>query len=67
MTASERCILTTTLLGKAMSEIMDNSKEGVCVACFKCTGLVITVIAYEIHDSNIRPQGMEKETFCIPT
>ena len=32
-TESERRILTTTLLGKAISEVVDTSKEGVHVAC----------------------------------
>ena len=66
MTASERRILIKTFVGKALSEVMDTSKEGVCVACFDCTGLLITVISNEIHDSKIIPQEMEKETFHIP-
>ena len=66
MTVSERYILTSTLVGKAMSEVMDTSKEGVCVTCFERTGFLITVIANETHDSNIRTQVMEKVTFPIP-
>ena len=50
-----------------MYDVMDNSKEGVCVACFERTIFLITVIANETHYSKIRPQGMEKEKFCIPT
>ena len=67
MTASERRILKTTLVGKAMSGVVDASKEGVLVACFERTGFLIAVIANKTHDSNIRPQGMEKGKFCIPT
>ena len=65
MTATEICILTTTLLRKLMSEVMDTSKECVRVEYFEHTGLLITVISKEIHDSNIRPQGMENGKFCI--
>ena len=65
MTASERRILTTILVGKEISEVMYTSKEVVRVAFFERTGLLITVIANEISDSNIRPQGMENGKFCI--
>ena len=49
MTASERRILKTTLVGKAMSGVVDASKEGVLVACFERTGLLTNMIANEIH------------------
>ena len=56
MTESERRIIKPNILGKAMSEVMDTSKEGVRVAYFEHTGLIITVVANETHDSRIRPQ-----------
>ena len=67
MTSSERRILATIIVGKAIYEVMGNSKKGVCVAYFERTGLLITVIANENHDSKIRPQGMEKGKLCKPT
>ena len=66
MTAPERRILTTNLVGKAIYEVMDTSKEGVSVACFERTSFLITVIADDTCKSNIRPHGMEKGKFHIP-
>ena len=66
MKATERSILATNILEKAMSEVMDTSKEVLHVACFEHTGFLITVIGNETNDSKIRPYGMEKMIFCIP-
>ena len=65
-TASERHIPTTTLVEKAIYGFMDNYKECVRVSCCGHTGLLITVVEHETHDSNIRHHGMEKGTFLLP-
>lgn len=67
MPASERRILTTKLVALAMSETMDTSKDSVRVGCFERTGLLMTHTPIPAHDSKIRPQGMKRGTFSIPT
>ena len=47
--ASERRILTTNIVGKAMSGVMDTSKQGVIVACFEPSCLIINVVANETN------------------
>ena len=67
MISSEVHTHTTTLVGKAMLTVMDTSKEGVCVACFERTDFLISVVSNKNHDSKIRPQGLDKGKFLIPT
>ena len=47
--ASERRILTTNIVGKAMSGVMDTSKQGVIVVCFEPSCLIINVVANETN------------------
>ena len=60
MTAAERRILTTTLIGKAMTSVMATDQDEMRVKCFERTGCLLTLLANEDHDSRIKPQGMKE-------
>ena len=67
LTASERRVLTTAFVGRAMASIMDNSRDNMCVGCFERTGLLLTMLATVEYDSKIKPQGMKIGSFKVPT
>ena len=57
MSAGERRILITTLVGQAMQSIM--SEDSLRVGAFERTGCLITLLMSKEHDNKIRPQGAE--------
>ena len=57
MSAGERRILITKLVGQAMQSIM--SADLLRVGAFERTGCLITLLILEEYDKKIRPQGAE--------
>lgn len=65
-TASERRILISDLVGKAMRYVMHEDRDQLRVSCFERTGSLMTWLPNDTHDTKIRPQGMPKEKFTVP-
>jgi len=57
MSAGERRILITKLVGQAMQSIM--SADSLRVGAFERTGCLITLLISKKYDEKIRPQGAE--------
>ena len=67
MTASERRILTTKFIAKAMGEVMSEENVDMRRKAFEKTGCLITWLPNDLHDEKICPQGLKKEMFMVPT
>ena len=67
MTAGERRILTTNLVGKSVEQVLLPENNEMRVACFERTGCLITFMTSEQFDSKIKPQGVEPGTLKVPT
>ena len=67
MTAGERRILTTNLVGKSQEQVLLPENNAMRVACFERTGCLITFMTSEQFDSKIKPQGVEPGTLKVPT
>jgi len=67
MTAAERHILISILVQKAMGYDMAQEMESMRVGCFQRTGCLLTWLPNEMHDTKVRPQGMQKGSFTVPT
>jgi hypothetical protein len=67
MSAPERRILISNLISKALSEIMEEDNDKMCVGCFERTGCLITMLVNNEYDSKIKPQGMAPGTYTVPT
>ena len=66
ITASERRILISSLVGKATRKIMGEDYEAVNVGAFERTGCLMTIIPNKYHDSKIRLQGIKEGIFVVP-
>ena len=66
MTASERRIVTSLFISKAMKDIMSEDYDAMRVRRFEKTGCLITWLPNEQYDEKILPQGMEKGMFQVP-
>ena len=67
MSASERRIVTTQFIGKAMNEVMSTENTEMRRRAFEKTGCLITWLPIATHDDKICPQGLEKGMFHVPT
>ena len=67
MSASERRILTTNLVGKANKTVMSDEMDKMRIGCFERTGMLLTHIINSDFDKKICPQGMKAGEFHIPT
>ena len=66
MTASERRILVTDFVGKAMQDVTSPTYEGMRIGSFERTGCLITLLSNNFHDQ-IHPQGLKPESFTAPS
>ena len=66
MTAGERRILMTELVGKSVDHVLTPENDEMRVGCFERTGCLITMLPVDEMDAKIRPQGMEEGSFQIP-
>ena len=66
-TASERHVLITDLVGKAMEFVMGSNNDGNCVGCLTSIICLFTRLHSKEFNSKISAQGMPVGKFCIPT
>ena len=66
MTASERRILVSYLVGQANSKMMSDEMDDLRIGCFERTGCLITRDIDVKLDKKIKPQGVTV-SFKVPT
>ena len=66
MTAGERRILMTRLIGNAVGHVLKPENDEMRVSCFVRTGCLITMLPVEDMDLKIKPQGMDVGSFEVP-
>ena len=67
MTAGERRILSIGFVADAMRMVMEAEYDAMRIGCFERTGCLMTLIPNEAHDNRIHPQGMNPNSFTIPS
>ena len=67
MTAGERRILITQLVGESMDYIMAPDQDKLRIGAFERTGCLITMAVSEELDKKIKPQGISPGSFEVPT
>ena len=67
MTAGERRILVTQLVGESMDYIMAPDQDKLRIGAFERTGCLITMLVSEELDKKIKPQGTSPGSFEVPT
>ena len=66
LTATERRILISDLVGKAMEYVMSNEMESMRISAFRRTGCLITALPQQQLDSEIKSQAMPTGSFSVP-
>ena len=47
--------------------VMEADYDAMQTGCFERTGCLVTLIANEVHDKRIHPQGMNPDSFNVPS
>ena len=66
MTAGERRILMTKLVGSANRVVMSDDNDEMRVGCFERTGMLITMLVVDDYDRKNKVQGMKDGSLNIP-
>ena len=64
--ATERRIVISDFVSKAIAYVMEPDTDSSCIGCFEPSYCLLTMLAHDKYDAKIRPQGMPIGKLSIP-